>query len=82
MTTKAREWVDQFAALIGVTPPTDAEIEQILALAGSAAHASERTAAPISCWLAAQARLSPGDAAVRAAALSKALDVEVDDTES
>lgn len=79
MTASRREWVDRFAVLVGVTPPTDAEIEVILELAGSAAHASERTAAPIACWLAAQAQLTPDDAVERAAGLRRDLDGEVDD---
>jgi hypothetical protein len=35
-----------------VPPPSDEEIEQLLSLAAAAAHASERTAAPIACWIA------------------------------
>jgi len=46
------EWLADFARRIGVPPPSEDEIEQLLALAGEAAHASERTAAPIACWLA------------------------------
>ena len=34
----------------------------MLELAGEAAHASQRTAAPVSCWLAAAAGLSPAEA--------------------
>ena len=50
-----REWIARFAAALGVRAPTDEEVEQILALAGIAAHASARTAAPVACWLAAAA---------------------------
>jgi hypothetical protein len=46
-----REWVERFAATLGVAAPDEATIEQLLALAGVAAHASERTAAPIACYL-------------------------------
>jgi hypothetical protein len=60
------EWVDSFAASAGVAAPSDADIEALLELAGIAAHASERTAAPITCWIAAVAGLSPVDA-IRAA---------------
>ncbi len=49
------EWLAAFAAELGVEPPTPDEVEAILALAGIAAHASERTAAPVSCWVAARA---------------------------
>ena len=38
--------------------PSEVEVEHLLELAGVAAHASERTAAPVSCWLAATADLS------------------------
>jgi hypothetical protein len=47
----AREWIAAFAAEIGAEPPTDDEIKQILDLAAVAAHASERIAAPIACWM-------------------------------
>jgi hypothetical protein len=60
------EWLDSFAAAAGVAKPSDADIEALLELAGIAAHASERTAAPITCWIAAEAGLSPADA-IRAA---------------
>lgn len=56
------EWLAGFAAAAGVPVPTEAEIEALLALAGVAAHASERTAAPVACWIAATAGLSPADA--------------------
>jgi hypothetical protein len=62
----AQEWIDRYAAALGVAPPTDEERETLLRLAGVAAHASERIAAPIACWLSARAGLSP-DAALEAA---------------
>jgi hypothetical protein len=48
------EWCRSFAAAAGVDPPTDQEIDDLLALAAIAAHASARQAAPITCWLAAR----------------------------
>jgi hypothetical protein len=66
------EWIAQFAAEAGVSAPTEEEVQQLLALAGIAAHASERTAAPISCWIAARADLSPADARALAARLADA----------
>jgi hypothetical protein len=57
-----REWIDAFAAALGTEPPTDAVVEALLALAGEAAHASQRTAAPVACWLAAAAGRAPDDA--------------------
>lgn len=60
MTTHAsNEWLASYAAELGIEAPSDEECVEILALAGVAAHASERTAAPIACWLAAKAGLTP-----------------------
>jgi Domain of unknown function (DUF6457) len=47
----AREWVEAFAAELGANAPTADEMEQILDLAAAAAHASERIAAPVACWI-------------------------------
>lgn len=65
----AREWIDAYAAELGIEPPSPEEVDTLLALAGIAAHASERQAAPISCWLAATAGLEPE----RALALARQL---------
>ncbi len=46
------EWIAAFAREAGVDPPSVQEIRELLDLAGTAAHASERTAAPLACWLA------------------------------
>jgi len=62
MTSPARTWLDEFAAALGTAPPTTADIEDLLSLASVAAHASERAAAPVACWLAARAGRTPGDA--------------------
>ncbi len=56
------EWITAFAAHLGVEPPDDATVAILLDLAGVAAHASERTAAPIACWLAGSTGLTPADA--------------------
>lgn len=58
MAQTAQEWVAAFAADLGIVPPTGEEFDQILGLAAIAARASERTAAPVSTWLAARAGLS------------------------
>lgn len=47
-----REWIEKFARAIGAEPPTESEVTAILDLAGVAAHASERPAAPVACWMA------------------------------
>lgn len=66
MTVSRTEWLRCFAAELGIPEPTEEEIESLLTLAGTAAHSSERTAAPLSCWLVGRAGLDP--AAARAAA--------------
>ena len=58
----AKEWFIELAAVLGVDPPTGDEVRDLLALAGEAAHSSERIAAPITCWLIARAGLSPSEA--------------------
>ena len=57
-------WVEAFARELGTEPPTEEEVEALLALAGTAAHASERTAAPLTCWLIAKAGVTPAEALV------------------
>lgn len=68
----AREWIDAFAARLGVDPPSSEEWSALLDLSGEAAHSSERVAAPVSCWVAARAGVSP------AAALEAAREVSPD----
>ena len=58
----APEWIAAFAASLGVDPPDDSTVDLLLELAGVAAHASARTAAPIACWLVGRAGLDPTDA--------------------
>jgi Domain of unknown function (DUF6457) len=58
----AREWIAAYSAAMAMPPPGDDEVEAILALAGAAAHASERTAAPVACWIAALSGASAVDA--------------------
>ena len=73
MTTDARAWIDRFAEALGIAPPSEDEVQGLLSLAGVAAHASERTAAPISCWLAATAGIGPEEATRRAQVLADSL---------
>jgi hypothetical protein len=49
----AEEWIAAYAAALGRPAPTEEEMAAVLRLASTAAHASERRAAPIACWLAA-----------------------------
>jgi hypothetical protein len=52
------EWIAAFASELGVEAPTPDQAEKLLALAGTAAHSSERTAAPLACWVAGRAGVS------------------------
>ncbi len=61
------EWVAAFAERLGVEPPSDEVITQILDLAGTAARGSARQAAPVACWLAAAAGRTPLEAQAIAA---------------
>jgi hypothetical protein len=56
---RAKEWIAGFAEQLGTDPPTAAEFKAVLDLAGEAAHASERIAAPVAAWLSARAGVSP-----------------------
>jgi hypothetical protein len=51
----ATDWLAAYADKLGVAAPTKDELKAVLDLAGEAAHASERIAAPVACWLAARA---------------------------
>jgi hypothetical protein len=51
------EWIAAFAAQAGVERPSTEEVRELLELAGSAAHSSERTAAPLACWIAGRSGL-------------------------
>ncbi len=55
----AREWLARFAAALGLEPPDDAQLSALLELAAEAAHASERAAAPVACWLCGRAGTDP-----------------------
>lgn len=46
------QWIAAYAERIGVELPDPAQVSEILALAAAAAHDSEKTAAPLACWLA------------------------------
>ncbi len=69
----AEGWIAEYAAKLGIAAPSPEQVEQLLSLAGVAAHASERQAAPISTWLAARAGLDPE----QALALAKDLAAEL-----
>jgi Domain of unknown function (DUF6457) len=46
------EWLAGFCERLGLGPPAKEEVVALLDLAATAAHASERTAAPLACWVA------------------------------
>ena len=64
------EWLASFAAALGTDAPDAATVEQLLDLAGEAAHASERIAAPIACYLAGRVGMAPADALALARSLA------------
>lgn len=46
------EWLAGFCERLGLEAPSKEEVVALLDLAATAAHASERTAAPLACWVA------------------------------
>ena len=68
------EWIERFAAQIGQQPPTREQMGALLKLAAIAAHASERTAAPIACWLAGRAGVEPAELHAAAESVAEAAD--------
>ena len=75
MAASAEEWIARFAEALGQPVPDAAQVQAVLALASVAAHASERRAAPIACWMAAASELSLDEALVLAQELAGASDV-------
>jgi hypothetical protein len=67
----AMEWLAAYAEQLGVDPPTPDEFDTLLDVAAEAAHASERIAAPVACWLAARAGRSPAEALALARAVAQ-----------
>jgi hypothetical protein len=63
------EWIAAFARQAGVQQPSVQEIRDLLELAGTAAHSSERTAAPLACWIAGRSELPLGELMELAGAL-------------
>jgi hypothetical protein len=46
------QWLAEFCERLGLEPPSKEEVVALLDLAATAAHSSERTAAPLACWAA------------------------------
>jgi hypothetical protein len=49
---KADEWIERFATEVGAREPGEETVGELLELAATAAHSSERIAAPIACYIA------------------------------
>jgi hypothetical protein len=64
-------WLRALATELGVPAPTEQEATDLLDLASTSAHASERLAAPLSCWLAARAGIAPAEALAVATRLAE-----------
>jgi len=60
--TTASDWLERFATQLGIEAPSEETTAALLDLAGVAAHASERTAAPIACFLVGLTGLEPAAA--------------------
>jgi hypothetical protein len=52
------EWLADFCERLGLEPPSKEEVVALLDLAATAAHSSERTAAPLACWVAGRSERS------------------------
>ena len=56
------DFLDRYAAALGVAPLTAEEVAAILDLAREVAHGTERKNAPLATWLAGRAGVAPADA--------------------
>jgi hypothetical protein len=73
MALDTRGWLDRYAAALGSPSIADEDVEGLLALAGVASHASERKAAPVTCYLAARAGVPIAEALATAQRLADEL---------
>jgi hypothetical protein len=55
------QWLARFCERLGVDPPSAAEEAALLELAATAAHSSERPAAPLACWAAGKSGRNPDE---------------------
>ncbi|MGH8981232.1 MAG: DUF6457 domain-containing protein [Acidimicrobiales bacterium] len=72
-TVSGATWLARLAGELGVPVPSQDEMDALLGLAGIAAHASERTAAPLSTWLVGRAGIPARDANALAARVAEEL---------
>lgn len=78
--TSVDEWLEAFITATNGDQLNNEDCEAILALASEAAHSSERTAAPLACWVASAAGLSPLAALEIARSIPSAREHEDKDT--
>jgi hypothetical protein len=55
------EWLAEFCEKLGLEAPSKEEVVALLDLAATAAHSSERTAAPLACWVAGRSGRPPAE---------------------
>ncbi len=67
------DWLDRYAAALGVPPLDPTEVDAILDLARVVAHGTERKNAPLAAWL---AGASTSDPLTALAAAQSLLDAE------
>jgi Domain of unknown function (DUF6457) len=72
------QWIAAFAREAGLSGPSLEEIRELLDLAGTAAHSSERTAAPLACWIAGRSELSLPQLRAIAEGISAAAEAETE----
>lgn len=58
----ATTWIKRFSAALGTEVPSADDQSALLSLASVAANASERSAAPICCWIVARSGRTPAEA--------------------
>ena len=68
------EFLAAFAGEIGTSAPDRHDIDVLLELAGVAAHASERRAAPLACWMGGVSGLSADELLAAARRIAPAPD--------
>ncbi len=59
---RPEDWVAAYAEKLGADAPSEEEFNAVLDLAAVAAHSSERTAAPVACWIAGSRGISLAEA--------------------
>lgn len=58
----AQQWIAAYAEKLGVPAPEQATFDVLLEIAAEAAHASDRLAAPVACYLVGSSQHGVNDA--------------------